>query len=117
MEGNAQAALGAQNACGLARRFRADGFDVVLADLLTPATAEIYRRELPTCLIVHLVVDLEEARRRATTRRTWLTDEEFEFLHRRDDAQPPDVDVHLHVAAMDLGRQVAAVAGCWTGAD
>jgi predicted kinase len=116
-EGDAQAALGAENACGLARRFLANGYDVVIADVLTPTTAEIYRREMPTCRIVHLVVDIDEARRRAATRRIWLTDEEFELLHRRDSAHPPDADVRLRVAALDLGQQIAAVGRCWSNAD
>ena len=116
-EGTAQAALGAENACGLARRFLANGFDVVLADVLTPATTEIYRRELPSCRMVHLGADLEEARRRAMMRPVWLTDEEFELLHLRNDAHTPDVDVRLQVAALDLGQQIAAVADCWADAD
>ena len=112
-EGTAQAALGAENACGLARRFLANGFDVVVADVLTPATTEIYRRELAACRIVHLGADPEEARRRAMMRPVGLTDEEFELLHLRNDAHPPDVDVRLQVAALDLGQQIAAVADCW----
>jgi hypothetical protein len=32
-------------------------------------------------------------------RPVWLTDEEFELLHLRNDAHPPDVDVRLQVAA------------------
>jgi hypothetical protein len=87
-----------------------------LADVLTPATTEIYRRELPSCRIVHLGADLEEPRRRAMMRPVWLTDEEFEFLHLRNDAHPPDVDVRLQVAALDFGRQIAAVADCWADA-
>ena len=49
-------------------------FDVVIADVVTPATAARYRSELPDCLLVRLVVTLEEARRRAATRLVYLSD-------------------------------------------
>jgi hypothetical protein len=114
-EGTAQAALGAQNACGLARRFATHGFDVVIVDVLTPTTAAIYRAELPSCLIVHLVVGVEEARRRANTRKIWLTEEEFELLHRRDSADPPGVDERIDVTGLDIHQQVSAVADTWVG--
>lgn len=66
-EGRAQQRLGVENSCGLARRFRRQGFDVVLADVLTPATAALYREMLPGCLIVRLHLTPREARRRAGT--------------------------------------------------
>jgi len=116
-EGTAQAALSAQNACGLALRFLAHGFDVVLADVLTPRTAEIYRRMLPACRIIHLLIEFDEARRRAATRRIWLADEEFGLLHRRDNADPPDADVQLQVTDLDLDQQVATIAGLWVNSD
>ena len=49
-------------------------------------------------------------------RPVWLTEEEFELLHLRTDAHPPDVDVRLQVAALGLGQQMA-VADCWADAD
>ena len=67
-EGDAQRALGASNGCALAGRSLREGFEVAMADVLTPATALVYRRELPDCLLVHLTVTLAEARRRAGTR-------------------------------------------------
>jgi hypothetical protein len=67
--GTAQAALAAENACGPAKSFLDRGFDVVIVDALTPATSLFYRKELPTCSIVHLRASLHEARRRASTRK------------------------------------------------
>lgn len=64
-EGQAQHMLGASNASALARNFLAAAFDVTLADVLTPATARIYRDLLPGCLIVHL---RNLARRRSSSR-------------------------------------------------
>ncbi|WP_431873735.1 hypothetical protein [Micromonospora marina] len=113
--GTAQAALAAENSCGLAQRFQAHGFDVVIVDVLTPATSIIYRQHLPSCLIVHLRASLDEARRRASTRRVWLTDEEFDMLHRRDQESPPDVDVRVEVVDLGVEQQVAAVTAFWLG--
>ena len=39
-EGLAHQRLGVENACTLVRNFQASGFDVILADVLTPATLE-----------------------------------------------------------------------------
>lgn len=87
-EGEAQQTLGVLNACSLARRLIAAGFDVVIADVLISRTAGLYRRELPQCLLVQLVVSVEGARRRAATRQVWLTEEEFQQPHRSDGAPP-----------------------------
>jgi predicted ATPase len=112
-EGIAQARLGADNACALARRFTENAFDVVIADVVTPDTAAIYRDQLPGCLIVHLVVSLAEAHRRAATRKIWLTTDEFEFLHHRDATTPPDADHRLTVDNLTIEQQIAAVAALW----
>jgi len=112
-EGAAQSLLGAANAAALARNFLASGFDVVVVDVLTPRTATAYRERLSGCLVVRLVVDLAEARRRAGTRPVWLTAEEFSLLHERDALDPPGVDLTVDVTAMDLPAQRAAVAELW----
>jgi len=62
------------------------GIEVVVADVLTPETCDLYRRELPGCLIVHMTVGLPEAMRRAASRKVWLTDHEFRMLHEADAA-------------------------------
>lgn len=112
--GAVQRRLGASNACALGRRFLAAGFDVTIADVLTPETAVVYREQLPSCLVVHLRVPLAEARRRATTRQVWLTEAQFTELHRIDAADPPPVDHSLDVAAYSLEEQLAAVGALWT---
>lgn len=113
--GEEQQALGARNACALARNFLAEGIDVVVTDVLTPSTAEIYRTELPGALLVRLSVDLAEARRRASMRPLYITDDEFLWVHQRDQDDPPLVEAVLDVAGWDLGRQVAALDGLWRG--
>lgn len=113
LEGRAQHALGARNAAALGRGFHAVGFDVVVADVVTPATAAVYRAELPSCLLVHLRISLAGARRRAATRPVHLTDAEFVLLHGWDAADPPQSDVALEVDGLSLDEQVAAIRRCW----
>ncbi len=112
-EGLRQADLAARNACALAANLWAAGFDVVVADVLDPRTTPVYRRLLPGALIVHLVVSLPEARRRAATRKVWLTDDEFAWLHERDRREPPEADVRLDLDGLDEAGQFAAVRGLW----
>ncbi|MEV4265941.1 hypothetical protein [Kribbella sp. NPDC049584] len=112
-EGRQQQRLGVTNACSLARNFLATGFEVVVADVLTPETCGLYRQELPGSLIVHMKVDLREAMRRAASRKVWLTDDEFRLLHKADAANPPDADHHIRVDTLDLPNQVELVAGLW----
>jgi hypothetical protein len=115
-EGREQQRLGVINACGLARNFVAVGIEVVVADVLTPETCSIYRRELPGCLIVHLTVGFPEALRRAATRKVWLTDDEFRMLHEADAASPPAADHRIQVDGLDLQEQVQKVESQWARA-
>jgi adenylylsulfate kinase-like enzyme len=112
-EGERQMHLAARNVAAVARNLHDEGFDVVVADVLDPGTLATYRHHLPDVLVVHLVVSLAEARRRAATRRVWLTAEEFDWLHRRDTQQPPAADVRLEVDGLDAAAQVDAVWVVW----
>ncbi|MBP2353953.1 hypothetical protein JOF29_005063 [Kribbella aluminosa] len=112
-EGRNQQRLGVTNACGMARNLLAAGIEIVVADVLTPETSELYRRELPGCLIVHLMVGLPEARRRAASREVWLTDDEFRMLHEADATNPPYADQRIQVDTLDLRNQLAVVASLW----
>lgn len=112
-EGAEQAMLGILNACAMASNFRAAGFDTVIVDVLTPTTAAAVRDHLPGCLLVHIVVDLTEARQRAATRPMWLTEAEFTHLHHRDTSDPPSSDVVLDVSTMDARAQQAGAEIVW----
>jgi predicted kinase len=112
-EGLTQQRLGVDNACGLARHFHERGFEVIVTDVLTPETLQLYRQQLAQCLIVRLHVAPPEARRRAGTRRVYLTDAEFEDLHNQDRDNPPPVDHHLDVTSLTIEGQAAAVADIW----
>jgi hypothetical protein len=82
--------------------------------VLTPETLQLYGRHLPGCLIVRLHALPPEARHRAGTRRVYLTDDEFEDLHKQDRCDPPPADHHLDVTALTIEGQAAAVAVIWT---
>lgn len=92
------------------------GIEVVVADVLTPETCGLYRRELPGCLIVHMTVDFPEALRRAASRKVWLTDDEFRMLHEADAANPPAADHRLQVDGLDLQSQIEKVESRWARA-
>jgi hypothetical protein len=114
-EGLRQQRLGVVNACTMASNFLKAGVEVVVADVATPDTVSLYREHLPECVVVRLTVSLPEALRRATSRRVWLTAEEFRLLHEADAAQPPPADHTLDVVALDPASQAQAVERVWAG--
>jgi chloramphenicol 3-O-phosphotransferase len=83
-EGRAQQRLGVQNACELARSFRAHGFLVVIHDVVSEETARLYRQELPghEPKIVLLLPTFEEIVRRNALRPPRLTPEEIRAQYR-----------------------------------
>ena len=111
--GEAQRRLGVENACDMARRFLAAGFEVVVADVLSPDTGELYRALLPSCMVVHLVANPAVVQDLAAGRPLWLTQAEFDVLHDADRANPPSVDSRLDVSAMSPQEQVDAVGRLW----
>lgn len=108
--------VGLRNACDLARRFRAAGIEVVLADLVTSATAALYRRHLQDVQIMRLRLPLDEAHRRAQLRPIHLTDYEFDNLYRFDAASTFPVDHVIDVTDLDSDGQTEAVRRLWLGA-
>lgn len=112
-EGLAQQRLGVENACGLARNFQAAQFIVILTDVLTPGTLEVYRKSLPGCLIVRLHASRHEVVRRKATRTVYLTDAEFTHLHDQDRDDPPQADHDLDVTDLTLDAEVSAVTALW----
>ncbi|SDD92805.1 nucleoside/nucleotide kinase family protein [Auraticoccus monumenti] len=111
-EGSAQLLLSAHNVSALGRSFTRAGFDVVIADFLTPASLEVYRDEFPRAFAVHLRISLQEARARAATRTVYLTEDEFDLLHGLTDT-PPDVDEVLDVDDLTTTQQLAALREIW----
>lgn len=114
-DGSGQFALAARNASAMARNFGAAGFEVVVADFVTPDSLAVYRDDLPDCFVVHLGASLAEARRRAATRTVYLTDGEFELLHRMV-AVPPSVDLVLEVDGLTEDGQLSRLRSEWRSA-
>ena len=112
-EGGRQRLLGVRNACAVASNFIQDGFDVVIADVLTPATAKAYRDLLPGCLMIRLSAPLDETWRRAAGRQVWLTPDEFESLHQQDASDPPRADVTIDVTALNMADQLEVTERSW----
>ncbi len=81
--GRQQLALGARNACSLARTFAANEFHVVMLDVLTDETARVYQAELATLAyrIVLLLPTLTTVLQRNRDRGQFLTDEEVGLLY------------------------------------
>lgn len=115
-EGESQLLLAARNTAALARNFTADGFDVVVADFVTPESLVVYREELPGCLVIHLAISFEGAVQRAATRPVYLTHDEFELLHRMI-ATPPAADVILDVDGLSVGQQTQVITDLWAQAE
>ncbi len=101
-QGLVQQHLRAVDACALARNILERGIEVVIADVLTAATAPIYLHLLPACRIVHLTASWPEALRRAGTRPVWLSEEEFRTLHESDAVSPPPAHHHLRVDGLTV---------------
>jgi hypothetical protein len=111
-EGERQNAVAVSSIGAIGRNLLAADFDLVVADVVTTNTIEVYRAELPRCFVVHLRISLDEAHRRAANRRVYLTDDEFNLLHALA-ASPPEVDLILDVTAMSLEEQLDAIRAAW----
>ncbi len=96
----------------MGRNFVEAGFDLTVADYVTPRSLSVYRAELPDCFVVHLRISLQGARARAATRRIYLTDEEFDQLHEMI-ALPPEVDLVLDVDGLAQHEQLGALRTLW----
>jgi predicted kinase len=112
-EGDLQRRLGVLNACSLAGNFVRDRYDVLVLDVLTDQTAALYRQilsDLAPSVIVQLTAQKPEIERRASTRPTYLTEEEFEMLHRQQ-ASFSGADVVLDTTALDTSRSAERLVG------
>lgn len=111
-DGQEQHVLAAKNIATIARNLSSAGYDVTIAEILTPDTLPVYRDELPSCFSIHLSITLEEAHRRAAMRTVYLTAEEFDLLHRLT-AVPPNVDLVIDVTNMSIDEQIDAIRAAW----
>ncbi len=111
--GHGQQQLGVRNACMLARNFVDEGYAVIVADVLTPATTSVYRGLLGDVMIVQLTLSYEEALRRASLRPVHLTPAEFDDLHAAQTLEPPTADLLLEVTSLSLAEQVETIGAVW----
>ena len=112
-QGRAQHLLGVRNAAVLVENFTRDGFTVTMSDVIDAELLATYRRLVPALVVIRLLIDLPTARVRARTRPVYLTEDEFETLHRQQ-RTPLEVDHEVVVSSMTPEEQVAAVQAAWT---
>lgn len=112
-DGLAQQRLGVRNAALLACNFVAAGFQVTVSDVVSPTTLTDYRDLVPGVVVIRLLVSLEEARRRARTRKVYLTDDEFEMIH-REQATSLAANHQLDVTQFSQQEQLRVVHQLWT---
>ncbi|HEY9294586.1 MAG TPA: hypothetical protein VIP98_25165 [Microlunatus sp.] len=99
----------------MAQNFRRAGFEITIADFVTDSSLDVYRQGLPDCFVVHLRISIAGAQERARTRRVYLTDDEFDLLHRMV-ASPPDVDLVVDVEGLTPDQQLRQIRDAWTAA-
>jgi len=80
-EGIAQLKFGTENACILAKSFLAKDIDVIICDVLTNETANIYKESLPGVKIILLMPTLEETHKRFENRTHTISEEEFNWIY------------------------------------
>ncbi len=82
-EGKAQQLLCVRNVCALADNFGREGFDVVILDVLTNETGQLYRSLLQAYApkIALLLPALDEIKRRNIARGARLTEQEVELVY------------------------------------
>jgi hypothetical protein len=114
-EGARQQRIGVRNACDLAQSFLDARIEVIMSDVLSPDTFQLYRERLPSLVIVRFRLPLIEARRRAMLRPVHLTDNEFDDLHAQESANDLPADHIIDVAQMSLQEQSDAVRQVWFG--
>jgi predicted kinase len=112
-EGARQTRLAAVHACLLMSSFHRAGFAVVATDVLLWDTGSVYRSHAARPLIVHLRVSLDEALRRAATRRVHLTDAELRHLHAAERGADA-CDLELDATDLTVPQLTAALTDVWT---
>jgi predicted kinase len=112
-EGARQMRLAAGHACLLMSSLTDAGFAVVATDVLLWDTGSVYRSDAARPLIVHLAVSLDEAFRRAATRRVLLTDGEFRHLHAVERGAE-FADAQVDATRLTVAQLTVTLAGLWS---
>ena len=80
-EGRSQQMLGVENACLLAKSFSKNNIDVVILDVITDETANIYKKNLERVKIVLLMPSYEKAHERFVQRAPAISEQEFKMIY------------------------------------
>ncbi|RIX30849.1 shikimate kinase [Amnibacterium setariae] len=115
-EGARQRVLGAENAARLAIAFAFAGFEVVVADVLTPRTVQVWRSTVPDAFLVRLAASDDAVRAHWPDGHPFITEEERRALHDLEAADPPDADLVVVVDGRSADEVLAAVEQAWSTA-
>jgi guanylate kinase len=105
--GQKQLKLGVKNACALAHNFQAEGFDVIILDVLTSETAKTYREQLNP-KIVMLYPHLDAVKERNSKRSYNLQEERLIELH-EEQAKFSDFDEKIdnsEISAEETAKKI-----------
>ena len=80
-EGKVQQLLGVENTCLLAKNYSQQNVDVVILDVLTDETANLYKKNLSEVKIILLMPAFAEAQKRFRKKSPTITDEEFKMIY------------------------------------
>ncbi len=81
-EGKVQQLLGVRNTCLLTKNYFQQNINVVILDVLTDETANLYKKNLSEVKIILLMPAFAEAQKRFRERPPTITDEEFKMIYR-----------------------------------
>ena len=115
-EGERQRMLGAANSAHLAASFVAAGFEVVVADVLTPDTAALWRTAMSGVVVVRLTASETSIREHWPDGHPFITEQERSRLHRSEAERPPTADVVIVVDGLSADAVASAVGRAWASA-
>ena len=80
-EGKSQQILGVENTCLIANNFAKNNINVVILDVITDETANLYKKNLGQIKIVLLMPAYEKAHERFTQRPPTVSEQEFKMIY------------------------------------
>jgi guanylate kinase len=85
-EGKSQQMLGVENACLLAKSFAKSNIDVVILDVITDETANVYKKNLGEVKIILLMPSYEETQKRFNERPPTISEQEFKMIYQWEES-------------------------------
>ena len=81
-EGKSQQVLGVENACLLAKSFAQNNIDVIILDVITDETANLYKNNLAEVKIVLLMPSYKKTYERFVQRPPTVSEKEFKMIYK-----------------------------------